>query len=91
MVEPEVEWTQVDGALWWRRWSVPRYAAHVWMALPWLEMPVTDSIVGEEFGFLDAELDDWDAGRFMLHGEILALEWLSPEESRRLAATEFDL
>ena len=90
-MDPEVLGTHVGGALWWRRWSAPRSAAHVWMALPWLGLPVTDSIVGEEFGFLEAELDDWDAGRFMLHGETLALEWLSPEESRELAVTEFDL
>jgi hypothetical protein len=61
------------------------------MALPWLGMPVTDSIAGDEFGLLEATLDDWDACRFMLYGETLALEWLSPEESRELATTQFGL
>ncbi|AIJ26850.1 hypothetical protein [Amycolatopsis methanolica] len=89
LVEPEVWWTQVGGALWWRRWSAPRYAAHVWMALPWLEIPFTDTFVDD--GILEDELDDWDAGRFMLQGETLAVEWLSPKESRELAITEFDL
>jgi hypothetical protein len=59
------------------------------MALPWLEIPFTDAVVDDEL--LEDELDDWDAGRFMLQGEILALEWLTPKESRELAVTEFDL
>ncbi|NIH86595.1 hypothetical protein [Amycolatopsis granulosa] len=88
-VEPEVRWTQVGGALWWRRWSAPHYAAHLWMALPWLGVSVTDTIVDARF--LEAELADWDAGRFALHCESLAVEWLSLEESRELARIEFGL
>ncbi|TVT57408.1 hypothetical protein FNH05_07470 [Amycolatopsis rhizosphaerae] len=86
LVEPEVCWTQVGGALWWRRWSAPRYAAHVWMVLPWLAIPLTDLIIDDGLG---DTLDDWDAGRFTWAGETLDVEWLSPRESRELVATEF--
>jgi hypothetical protein len=39
---------------------------------------------------LDAGLDDWDAGRFRFAGQLLTLRWLDPDESARVAHSEWD-
>lgn len=103
LVQPEPCAMQVGGALWWRRWSEFRWAAHLWITFPdfgldgeqprmaWSErvsdFRATDTIVSPED--LDAELDDWDANRFMFVGEQLALRWLDADESARVALAEW--
>ncbi|MGH3463963.1 MAG: hypothetical protein ACRDP9_21050 [Kribbellaceae bacterium] len=89
-VEPEAYWEQVGGALWWRRWSETRWAAHLWLLLPGLGLQVeeTDTLVEPED--LEAELDAWHADRFMFVGEQLALRWLDAEESARVVVAEWD-
>jgi hypothetical protein len=56
------------------------------MVFPWLEI-FSDTIVDAED--LEAELDDWDAGRIEFVGQTFALEWLGPDESRKLVVSEF--
>ncbi|NIH78002.1 hypothetical protein [Amycolatopsis viridis] len=55
--------------------------------VPWHWLRATDEVI--EPDILDAELDDWDAGRYEFDGQVFALEWLDDEESARLAASEF--
>lgn len=86
-VEPRPYSLQTGGHLWWRRWSAPRYAAFVSIIVPWHWLRATDEVI--EPDILDAELDDWDAGRYEFDGQVFALEWLDDEESARLAASEF--
>jgi hypothetical protein len=90
LVEPEPYAEQVGGALWWRRWSEYRWAAHLWLNVPGLDLDVdvADSLVAPED--LEAELHHWDADRFMLVGELLSLRWLDAEESARVAAAEWN-
>jgi hypothetical protein len=60
LVEPEPYAEQVGGALWWRRWSEYRWAAHLWLNVPGLDLDVdvADSLVAPE----DLIGPDW-AGR----------------------------
>ncbi len=90
LVEPEAYAEQVGGALWWRRWSEMRWAAHVWLNLPGLDVGVdaTDTLIAPED--LEAELDDWDAGRFTFAGQLVTLRWLDADESARVAEAEWD-
>jgi hypothetical protein len=37
----------------------------------------------------EQELADYDNARFGYYGELLRVQWLSPDESARLRATEF--
>ncbi|WP_344232508.1 hypothetical protein [Kribbella hippodromi] len=75
LVEPELYTEQTSGALWWRRWSQPQWAAHLWLDLPGLHLEVdaTDTLIAP--GDLEAELDDWDANRFTFAGQSLTLHW----------------
>jgi hypothetical protein len=90
LVEPEAYAEQVGGALWWRRWSEFRWAAHVWLNLPGLDVGVdaTDTLIAP--GDLEAELEDWDASRFTFAGQLVPLRWLDADESARVAAAEWD-
>jgi hypothetical protein len=90
LVEPEAYAEQLGGALWWRRWSEYRWAAHLWLNLHGLDlsMHLTDTLVAPED--LDTELTDWDANRFTLLGQLLTLRWLDPDESARVAQAEWN-
>lgn len=89
LVEPESYAEQVGGVLWWRRWSEYRWAAHLWLKVPGLDLgvDVTDSVVAPED--LEGELDDWEADRFVFVGELLSLRWLGAEQSAKVTAAEW--
>lgn len=90
LVEPETYTEQVGGALWWRRWSEVRWAAHLWLTLPGLNLGVdaTDTLIAPED--LAGELDDWDAGRFTFGGQLATLRWLDANESARVTKAEWN-
>lgn len=75
---------QEGGHLWWRRWG-PTYDV-LW---PWyvIDGSFSDSIIPQDA--TAAELEDYDRGRFGYCGEVLRVDWLDPEESARLQASEF--
>ncbi|MGW6283204.1 hypothetical protein [Kribbella sp. NPDC055071] len=90
LVESEAYAEQLGGALWWRRWSEYRWAAHLWLTFRNLDFGIdaTDTLTAPDD--LDAELDDWDANRFRFTGRLLTLRWLDPDESARATHTEWD-
>jgi hypothetical protein len=89
LVEPEAYATQIGGALWWRRWSAFRWAAHLWLDLRGLDLGVdaTDTLIAPED--LEAELNEWDASRFTFAGQLVTLRWLEADESARIAQAEW--
>lgn len=81
-VEPYAE--QVAGHLWWTRWDTSRDVLWLWTLV---DGKFSDTVVPDDAA--DAELRDYDAGRFQHYGDSLRVMWTDDEESRRLRATEF--
>ncbi len=81
-VEPYCE--QVGGHLWWRRWGPTQDLLWVWTIV---DGNFSDALVPADAS--EAELRDYDAGRFNYYGEPLAVAWTDPPESNRLRSTQF--
>ena len=84
LVRIDVRATPVSGRWWWTKWS-PMYDS------PWewvvLDGAFSDHVVGRD-GVARA-LQDYAAGRYLCHGELLRVEWTTPEESSRLREATF--
>lgn len=80
------EWTQVGGALWWRRWSPPHEAVHGFV------------LVGDQFGDwvmgadeLDDTIREWESGIDTYMGTTYGVRWLDDEASAVVRVDDFGL
>jgi hypothetical protein len=73
------------GYLWWRRWGQTHDILWLWTLI---DGKVSDHVLHEDA--TDAELADYDLGRFAYYGESLRVDWVSQDESASLRARHFD-
>ncbi len=84
-LQVEAYWTRTSGHLWWSRWSAAADRVHALIRLP--DGTVTDwRCSGAE---LSGALADWQADRFVHHGQRYQVRWLDPTESRQLGREAF--
>ena len=82
-MEPYSE--QVGGHLWWRRWGGTQDVLWVWTIV---DGNFSDALVPDDAS--EAELREYDAGRFGYYGgQTLLVVWLNREESKRLQVSQF--
>lgn len=80
------EWTQVGGALWWRRWSPPHEAVHGFVLI---DGQFSDWVMQADE--LEDAIRDWDSGRDRYTGTTYGVRWLDDDASAVVRAEDFGL